>query len=397
MTWLSPDIEHRADSVMADAGRHDAPVLLILGGSRLRELAACRDVVNFSALRVVILSSGCLAHPDLSDAVDKAAGSSGCLETVVDRSALDTVTNFSSLGHILASAGVKSVIVATDAAHALRARVVGGIVLGRYNIRAFMHTVYVADEETFPESWWRVLRDAARAVAFRLTGFDGSSLAAYVHPRRAADVRAWQRDGGTQVDYSPWLAAALRLRLRALRASDAAAWARYVAAHATEVGGSTLYAMGSLRVDAHASLSCSELAACLEAEARGEGLPTGWVPSTVLVAEDVATGELVGHLGIRHRLNAFLEVRGNHIGYIVAPTQRGRGHATRMLALALPVARALTGQQELRVDCDEINGASRRVIEKNGGRLVKRGEAHDGTKAYTAVYYVLQAPAIREG
>ena len=40
-----------------------------------------------------------------------------------------------------------------------------------------------------------------------------------------------------------------------------------------------------------------------------------------------------------------------------------------MLAAALPVAAAL-GIREAWVDCDTWNVASRRVIERNGGRLV---------------------------
>jgi predicted acetyltransferase len=393
--------------------------MLILGGSRERELAACREWARGS--RVVLLSSGSLPHRELSAAVDRATG--GLVESVVDRSALDTVTNFTSVAPILAAAGVTSVVVATESAHALRARtaarlkqerssarfggwssvdrvapvagIVGLIVLSRYGIRAAMRTVDVSDAKSVaPEGCWRVLRDALRAVLWSVTGFDGRSLAARAHPRRADDVRAWRRDGAQ--DYSQWLAAALRLRLRSLRPSDAAAWARYVAAHGGEDGGSTLYRSG-LRAEAHAALSCTELSDRLAVEARDEHLSADSVPHTVLLAEEVATGAFVGHVAIRHRLTASLEVRGNHIDYVCAPPHRGRGHATDMLALALPVARTLTGRDELRVDCDEANAASRRVIEKNGGRLVARGEAHDGRRAYTALYFLCAAPAIRDG
>lgn len=365
--------------------------MLILGGSRERELAACREWARGS--RVVLLSSGSLPHRELSAAVDRATG--GLVESVVDRSALDTVTNFTSVAPILAAAGVTSVVVATESAHALRARIVGLIVLSRYGIRAAMRTVDVSDAKSVaPEGCWRVLRDALRAVLWSVTGFDGRSLVARAHPRRADDVRAWRRDGAQ--DYSQWLAAALRLRLRSLRPSDAAAWARYVAAHGGEDGGSTLYRSG-LRAEAHAALSCTELSDRLAVEARDEHLSADSVPHTVLLAEEVATGAFVGHVAIRHRLTASLEVRGNHIDYVCAPPHRGRGHATDMLALALPVARTLTGRDELRVDCDEANAASRRVIEKNGGRLVARGEAHDGRRAYTALYFLCAAPAIRDG
>lgn len=55
-----------------------------------------------------------------------------------------------------------------------------------------------------------------------------------------------------------------------------------------------------------------------------------------------------------------------HLGYAVVPWKRGRGCATRALALLLPVARGL-GLPRVLVTCDTGNAASRRVIEANGG------------------------------
>jgi predicted acetyltransferase len=57
-----------------------------------------------------------------------------------------------------------------------------------------------------------------------------------------------------------------------------------------------------------------------------------------------------------------------HIGYVVRPSARRRGHATAMLAAALPVANAL-GIDPALVTCDEDNIASRKVIEASGGTL----------------------------
>jgi predicted acetyltransferase len=60
-----------------------------------------------------------------------------------------------------------------------------------------------------------------------------------------------------------------------------------------------------------------------------------------------------------------------HIGYAVVPWKRGRGYATRALAMMLPDARneGLT-YVELTADLDNV--PSQKVITNNGGVLVKR-------------------------
>jgi predicted acetyltransferase len=78
--------------------------------------------------------------------------------------------------------------------------------------------------------------------------------------------------------------------------------------------------------------------------------------------------EYLGRITIRHRLTDALREEGGHIGYDVRPSARHRGHATAMLAAALPVARGLGIGQALLI-CDPDNTASRKVIEANGGVL----------------------------
>ena len=90
----------------------------------------------------------------------------------------------------------------------------------------------------------------------------------------------------------------------------------------------------------------------------------GYVPQTVLWW--VHGHEYLGRLDIRHHLSEGLLRRGGNIGYDVRPSARRRGHATAMLAAALPLAAAL-GIREARIDCDVDNVASRKVIERNGG------------------------------
>lgn len=94
--------------------------------------------------------------------------------------------------------------------------------------------------------------------------------------------------------------------------------------------------------------------------------PAGFVPSTTLWWTD-ADG-YVGRLAIRHRLTDSLRQYGGHIGYDVRASRRRRGHATAMLAAALPVAAGL-GLDQVLVTCDDTNVGSRTVIERNGGEF----------------------------
>lgn len=99
--------------------------------------------------------------------------------------------------------------------------------------------------------------------------------------------------------------------------------------------------------------------------------PAGHVPCTTLWW--VSGDGYLGRLAIRHRLTQGLLDYGGHIGYDVRPSARRRGHATAMLAGALPITRSL-GIDPVLVTCDEDNTGSRKVIEANGGVLEdKRG------------------------
>jgi predicted acetyltransferase len=93
-------------------------------------------------------------------------------------------------------------------------------------------------------------------------------------------------------------------------------------------------------------------------------LPDGIVHSTHLWW--VEGDEYLGRLSIRHHLTPWLRDFGGHIGYVVRPSARGRGHATAMLAASLPWAREL-GIENALVTCDDTNEASRKVIEACGG------------------------------
>ncbi|CAN7218746.1 GNAT family N-acetyltransferase [Bosea sp. LjRoot90] len=66
-----------------------------------------------------------------------------------------------------------------------------------------------------------------------------------------------------------------------------------------------------------------------------------------------------------------------HVGYTILPSQAGRGYATAALAAVLAEAHAI-GLPFLKITCDTRNAASRRIIEKNGGRF---------TESFVAPFY----------
>ena len=95
-------------------------------------------------------------------------------------------------------------------------------------------------------------------------------------------------------------------------------------------------------------------------------LPAGLVLATQYLLVRESDGRLLGMLQLRHYLNDYLLRCAGHIGYSVRPSERRRGYAGRMLAMALDEARAL-GLARVMISCRVDNEASRRTILANGG------------------------------
>jgi predicted acetyltransferase len=104
----------------------------------------------------------------------------------------------------------------------------------------------------------------------------------------------------------------------------------------------------------------------LLAEAEGKGLPEGYVSHTEYWL--VLGNEFIGMADIRHELSDFLLNVGGHIGYDIRPSKRRQGYGSLILKLGLQKAQEL-GLRNILVTCDLDNEGSRRIIEKNGGRL----------------------------
>ena len=129
----------------------------------------------------------------------------------------------------------------------------------------------------------------------------------------------------------------------------------------------------------------------LEDEAAGIGLPPDVVPQqTYWLVQDGAT--VLGEIRLRPHLTEPFEQHHGHIGYNVRPAKRGRGYATRMLALVLEKARE-QGLRRVMLTIEGKNPASARVIEKNGGVLEWQREATESGESL-ACYWIDLAKAI---
>lgn len=99
-----------------------------------------------------------------------------------------------------------------------------------------------------------------------------------------------------------------------------------------------------------------------------EETKNGWVPDTTLFCLDKDRNIFVGAVNIRHYLNDELLKTGGHIGDGIRPSERGKGYATAMIALALDECKKF-GINKVLMCCDRDNIASAKSIIRNGGVL----------------------------
>ena len=108
---------------------------------------------------------------------------------------------------------------------------------------------------------------------------------------------------------------------------------------------------------------------------KGIDLPEGHVPGTeyFLWNDD----EIVGLFRIRHELNDFLREGAGHIGYGIKKEHRGKGYATKGLALTIEKAREIIKEDEIYMSVHKDNPASLQVQLKNGAYI-----HHEDDKEY---------------
>jgi predicted acetyltransferase len=101
------------------------------------------------------------------------------------------------------------------------------------------------------------------------------------------------------------------------------------------------------------------------------------VPDSVFFLLDNEKNKFLGAVNIRHYLNEILLKEGGHIGLGIRPSERRKGYATRMIALALIECKKL-GINKVLITCDKSNIGSAKSILKNGGKLENEFVNSDG-------------------
>ena len=94
----------------------------------------------------------------------------------------------------------------------------------------------------------------------------------------------------------------------------------------------------------------------------------GLIPDSTFFCLDEERDMIVGAVNIRHYLNESLLLNGRHIGDGVRPSERRKGIATKMIALALDECKKL-GIEKVLMVCDKENVGSAKSIQNNGGIL----------------------------
>lgn len=75
----------------------------------------------------------------------------------------------------------------------------------------------------------------------------------------------------------------------------------------------------------------------------------------------------VGEVGIRTTINDYWDNKGSRIYYKIRTSKRSKGYGNLILSLALEKSKEI-GFKKIRINCDNNNIASKKIILKNGGK-----------------------------
>ncbi|GGA39373.1 hypothetical protein CYANOKiyG1_57600 [Okeania sp. KiyG1] len=154
------------------AGNLETPqALFVLGGAIEREVFAAEFARQHPQLDIWV-SSG--TNPEYADWLFSKSGISQT-RLHLDYSAVDTVTNFTTMVDKLKSHGITSVYLVTSDDHMRRAQVIGEIVLGS---RGISFKPMPVPSGRSPEPIEKVIRDGIRAILWVTTGYTGAGLVA---------------------------------------------------------------------------------------------------------------------------------------------------------------------------------------------------------------------------
>ena len=103
-------------------------------------------------------------------------------------------------------------------------------------------------------------------------------------------------------------------------------------------------------------------------QSNGNNLPEGYVPNTYFYLWD--DNKIVGLFKIRHYLNEHLKNGSGHIGYGILEEHRGKGYATKGLALAIEECKKIIPENEIYHSVHKDNPSSLKVQQNNGAYIV---------------------------
>ena len=115
----------------------------------------------------------------------------------------------------------------------------------------------------------------------------------------------------------------------------------------------------------------------IEDDRNKETCPTGTVPQDLyfLVNEKKV---ILGGITIRHYLDEKYTKNGGHFGVGIRPSERLKGYASKMIELALIIAKNEYGIKKILYTCDKDNIGSAKAIQNNGGRFLDEIIEDDG-------------------